>query len=201
MINAVVVASLLASQASAAPRPCLTREEAGDIALNAAFIGLNAVTARCRSHVSAAAFLNRGAEAMLDRLKAAAEPRCRSAFLAFSRMYPPALPAAASDADSGPEKGAQSRPRGESNDSQDERGSRIPQFDPATNPELTAQLVTVMASAAISTVDIAACADANDFMEALAPLPPQNIARLAGAGLGIAGTVKPGAADSLLCAR
>ena len=200
MINVVVIAALLALQAGSAPQRCLTRQEAGDIALNAAYIGLNATTGRCRPHVPTTAFLNRGVQAMLDRLKAAAEPRRRSAFLAFSRMCPPVLPATVGNAEADDELDETQANR-ENVEERGEAASPLPQFDPSTNPELMAQLTTVMAAAAISTVDTAACADANDFIEALSPLLPENIARLAGAGLGIAGTARPGAADSPLCAR
>ncbi len=195
MIHSILIAALLAGQAATAPPRCLTRQEAGDIALNAAAIGLGVLAERCRPHVGPTAFLNSGAQAMLTRLREAAEPRRNSAFAAFARMSQPAPNAdddATADADEGP-SGSRN-----GDDAPDEAEAR-PRFDPSANPELMSGLVMVMAATMINSVDTAACADADDLFEALSPLPPENIARIAGAGLGIAGTARPDAADSPLC--
>ena len=207
MINPIVIAALVASQAAAAPERCLTRQEAVDIALTAASVGLGALAERCRPHVGASAFLNGGAEAMLTRLRAAAEPRRNSAFAAFARM---SRPGPESEVEEESESGAETATETDAEKasvenmepvgtpSEDEEPA-MPAFDPSANPELMSGLVTVMAAAMINSIDTAACADANDLIEALAPLPPENIARLAGAGLGIAGTARPDSFDSPLC--
>ena len=196
MIHSILIAALVAGQAAAAPPRCLTRQEAGDIALNAAAIGLSVLAERCRPHVGPTAFLNTGAQAMLTRLREAAEPRRNSAFVAFARMSQPA-PGADDDATAEAGEGDSAARNGA--DAPDVETGEMPQFDPAANPELMSGLVMVMAATMINSVDTAACADADDLFEALSPLPPENIARIAGAGLGIAGTARPGAADSPLC--
>ena len=208
MINAIVIAALMASPVAAAPERCLTRQEAGDIALTAASIGLGALAERCRPHVGKSAFLNGGAGAMLTRMRAAAEPRRNSAFAAFARMSRPSPATAAEGGEAsgaGAEAGAADAETASAGNTERTGSSpensdlAMPVLDPSANPELMAGFVTVMAAAMISSIDTAACADANDFIEALAPLPPENIARLAGAGLGIAGTARPTSANNPLC--
>ena len=201
MIHSILIAALLASQTAAGQPRCITRQEAGDIALNAAAIGLGALAERCRPHVGASAFLNIGGEAMLSRLRAAAQPRSASAFAAFARM---SRPAPRTENGSGDEHGHGEEGEAQANSptetpEEDEVESVIPEFDPSANPELMAGLVTVMAAAMINSLDTAICADADALFEALSPLPPENIARLAGAGLGIAGNARPESADSPLC--
>ena len=144
---------------------------------------------------------------MLTRLRAAAEPRRNSAFAAFARM---SRPGPESEVEEESESGAETATETDAEKasvenmepvgtpSEDEEPA-MPAFDPSANPELMSGLVTVMAAAMINSIDTAACADANDLIEALAPLPPENIARLAGAGLGIAGTARPDSFDSPLC--
>ena len=203
MINPIVIAALVASQAAAAPERCLTRQEAGDIALTAASVGLGALAERCRPHVGASAFLNGGAEAMLTRLRAAAEPRRNSAFAAFARMSRPGPESEAEEeSESGAETGTETDAEKASVENMEPVGTPSEDEEPAMpafDPELMSGLVTVMAAAMINSIDTAACADANDLIEALAPLPPENIGRLAGAGLGIAGTARPNSSDSPLC--
>lgn len=195
MIHYILAAALIAGQATAAPERCLTREEAGDIALTAVPIALGALTERCRAHVPATAFLNTGAPEMLARLRAAAEPRRASAFAAFARMSRPTTPPATDG-----EEAAESEAPAEAGDGQaEEEGSAIPSFDFTGNPVVMEGFVTVMAAALASSMDTAACADANVLVESLSPLSPENIARLAGAGLGIAGTARPDATDNPLC--
>ncbi|HET9429357.1 MAG TPA: hypothetical protein VFO69_13455 [Allosphingosinicella sp.] len=201
MINPILVAALVASQAAVPSERCLTRQEAGDIALTAASVGLGALAERCRPHVGPTAFLNTGAEAMLGRLRAAAEPRRTSAFTAFARMSRPSTPAGSdtdsdSDTEAEPASGPGLEPAAMPGDAPE---PPVLAFDPTDNPELMSGLVAVMAAAMISSVDTAACADASDLFEALAPLPPENIARLAGAGLGIAGTARPADTGNPLC--
>ena len=203
MIHSILIAALVATQAAAAPPRCLTREEAGDIALNATAIGLGALAERCRPHLGATAFINTGGQAMLARLRAAAAPRSASAFAAFARMSQPA-PAAPTENgsddehDHGEDHPAQPNTQTEPAE-EDDAESGMPEFDPSANPELMAGLMTVMAAAMINSLDTAICADADAMFEALSPLPPENIARLAGAGLGIAGNARPDAPDSPLC--
>lgn len=172
------------------------------MALTAVSIGLGALVERCRPHVGPNAFLNqeggRGAEAMLARIMAAAEPRRSSAFAAFARM---AAPASTTEADEETAQEADSAGTVETDDTVDPPNEDMvmPVLDPSANPELMGGLVAVMAAAMISSIDSAACTDADALVEALSPLPPENIARLAGAGLGIAGTMRPGSTDSPLC--
>lgn len=204
MIHQILIAALVASQAAAAPERCLTRQEAGDIALTTASVGLGALAERCRAHVGPNAFLNTGAGAMLERLRAAAEPRRTSAFIAFARMSRPKTPAEGETVEAeGDSTGDASVPNMvpavTPADGDEDAESAMPAFDPSENPELMSGLVMVMAAAMINSIDTAACADASDMLEALAPLPPENIARIAGAGLGIAGTARPASVDNPLC--
>ena len=54
----------------------------------------------------------------------------------------------------------------------------------------------MMAGGMASAINTRACADVNVLIESLAPLPPENIARIAGASLGIVGTSIPAAANN-----
>ena len=236
MIHYVLAAALIATQSAGPAKPCLTRQEAGDIALTATSIGIAALAERCRPHVGATAFLNTGASAMLARLQAAAEPRRASAIAAFARMSRPVpappggeveaadggdvldadmnmsmdvdlsaeaeMTAQASAADAGDDMQMDIDSDGSDpteSDATDEVGPAMPEFDPAANPELMVGMMTLMATAMISSIDNAACPDASDFLEALSPLTPDHIARLAGAGLGMMATARPGATDNPLC--
>lgn len=204
MIHSLAAAAILLAQAAPASERCLTREEAGDIALTATSIAMNALAEHCRPHVPADAFLNRGGNRMLARLAAAAEPRRHSAFAAFVRVSPPPPPAAEAAAD----ETAGDRQASEQAipnmtiadpDAEPATESMMPSLDFGANPAVMESIVTLMATAFVSSIDAAACPDANDMIESLSPLSPENIARLAGASLGLAGTAQPNSAGNPLC--
>ena len=75
MINALLVSALLLAQAAPAVKPCITPEEAGDMAVALLPSLVDAATQRCRPHLAASAFLLSGASAWTARLRQDAGPR------------------------------------------------------------------------------------------------------------------------------
>ena len=100
MIHHIAAAfALLLAQAAPAEPPCITNEEAGDMAVALLPFLLDAATAKCRPHLAAGAFLLTGAADWGARLRREGAPRRASALRGIGKMgavAPP--PGAASDA-------------------------------------------------------------------------------------------------------
>lgn len=84
MINALLVSALLLTQAAPAAKPCITPQEAGDMAVAVLPSLVDAATQRCRPHLAANAFLLTGASTWTARLRQDAGPRRESALRGIS---------------------------------------------------------------------------------------------------------------------
>ena len=84
MINALLVSALLLTQAAPAEKPCITPQEAGDMAVALLPSLVDAAAQRCRPHLAASAFLLTGASAWTARLRQDAGPRRESALRGIS---------------------------------------------------------------------------------------------------------------------
>ena len=86
MIQHFVAAILLLAQAAPAERPCITHEEAGDMAVSLLPYLLEAAAQRCRPHLGANAYLLTGAAGWSARLRRDSAPRRASALRGISKM-------------------------------------------------------------------------------------------------------------------
>ena len=86
MIQPILIAALLATQAAASERPCVTREEAGNLALALLPHLIRTVGERCRPHLGADAFLATSGEALAERLRQDAGPRREMALRAIAKI-------------------------------------------------------------------------------------------------------------------
>jgi hypothetical protein len=92
MIHQLAAAALLlaqaapATQAAPAERPCITHEEAGDMAVSLLPFLLDAAAQRCRPHLGPGAFLLGGAAEWSARLRRDSVPRRASALRGISKM-------------------------------------------------------------------------------------------------------------------
>ncbi|HEX8641948.1 MAG TPA: hypothetical protein VF704_12450 [Allosphingosinicella sp.] len=94
MIQPLLAAALVAAQgaqAAQAPRPCVTRQEAGDMAIAFMPVLVGAVAQRCRPYLPATAFLADRSAQWVERLRRDAEPRRESALRGLSKVT--AMPA------------------------------------------------------------------------------------------------------------
>lgn len=82
--HVAAAAALLLAQAS--PQNCITRQEAGDLALFVLPELITAASRQCASHLPGTAFLRTGADAFAQRLRGEAAGRRASAMAAFQRM-------------------------------------------------------------------------------------------------------------------
>ena len=154
MIHHAVAAALLLSQAAEGQR-CITRGQAGDMAVTVLPIAVEAIARHCGPHVPATAFLNTGAAEMVGRLRAVAATRRQSALAGISAIS----------------------------------GGNMPAGAP---PEVAMAGISAMIGTALTAnMRTESCADANTMVESLAPLPPENVANLVGAALGLATTNRP----------
>ena len=69
MINPLLLSALLLAQAAPAEQPCITPQEAGDMAVALLPSMVEAVATRCRPHLAAEAFLLTGANPWIERLR------------------------------------------------------------------------------------------------------------------------------------
>ncbi|HEV2866892.1 MAG TPA: hypothetical protein VGX37_10270 [Allosphingosinicella sp.] len=98
MIQPLLAAALLAAQAAqAAPAepPCITRQEAGDMAVTLLPHLIDAMAQRCGEHLGAQAFLRTGAAGLAARLRQDAVPRRQSAMRGIGKIGGAAFPTAA----------------------------------------------------------------------------------------------------------
>ncbi len=86
MIHQLVAAALLLVQAAPAERPCITHEEAGDMAVSLLPFMLDAAAVRCRPHLTEGAFLLTGAADWSARLRRDSVPRRASALRGIGKM-------------------------------------------------------------------------------------------------------------------
>lgn len=87
MINHAVAAALLLSQAAPpAERPCVTPQEAGDMAVAMLPYLVDAAAQHCRPHVAGDAFLVTGASAWSERLRRDGAPRRASALAGIGKI-------------------------------------------------------------------------------------------------------------------
>ena len=87
MINHAIAAALLLSQASTPTgRPCVTPQEAGDMAVVMLPYLVDAAAAHCRPHVAGDAFLATGASAWSERLRRDGAPRRASALAGIGKI-------------------------------------------------------------------------------------------------------------------
>ena len=91
--------ALLLTQAAPAERPCITNEEAGDMAVALLPYLLDAAAQRCRPHLGANAFLLTGAAAWSARLRRDSVPRRASALRGISKMGGGAAPPSGAEGD------------------------------------------------------------------------------------------------------
>lgn len=87
MIPQTVAAALLIVQASpSAERPCMTPQEAGDVAVAMLPYVVDAAARHCRAHVSDDSFIATGAGAWSERLRRDGGPRRASALRGIAKM-------------------------------------------------------------------------------------------------------------------
>jgi hypothetical protein len=99
MIQHLAAAALLLAQAAPAERPCITHEEAGDMAISLLPYLLEAAAQRCRPHLGANAFLLTGAADWSARLRRDSAPRRASALRGISKMGGGVTPPSGADGD------------------------------------------------------------------------------------------------------
>jgi hypothetical protein len=95
MIHPFAAAALLLAQAAPAEPPCITHEEAGDMAVSLLPFLIDAAATRCRPHLAAGAFLLTGAGEWSARLRRDSVPRRASAVRGISKMGGATPPAGA----------------------------------------------------------------------------------------------------------
>ena len=86
MIHHLAVAALLAAQAAPAERPCITHQEAADMAVALLPFLLDSAAQRCRPHLASTAFLNNGVSAWSARLREEGAPRRESALRGIAKL-------------------------------------------------------------------------------------------------------------------
>ena len=86
MIHHLAVAALLLAQAAPAERPCITHEEAGDMAVALLPFLIDAAAQRCRPHLAANAYLLNGAAEWSARLRRDSVPRRAAALRGIAKM-------------------------------------------------------------------------------------------------------------------
>jgi hypothetical protein len=86
MIQHFIAAVLVLAQAAPAERPCITHEEAGDMAVSLLPYLLEAAAQRCRPQLGPNAFLLTGAADWSARLRRDSTPRRASALRGISKM-------------------------------------------------------------------------------------------------------------------
>jgi hypothetical protein len=97
MIHALLVSALLLTQAAPAERPCITPQEAGDMAVALLPSLVDAATQRCRPHLAGDAFLLTGAVQWSAQLRRDAGPRRESAMRGIALISGSTAPPAAAD--------------------------------------------------------------------------------------------------------
>ena len=95
MIQPVLAAALLLAQAAPAERPCITPDEAADMAVSVLPFLIDAAAQRCRPHLGAGAFLLTGAGEWSARLRRDSAPRRASALRGISKLGGATPPAGA----------------------------------------------------------------------------------------------------------
>ena len=99
MIHPLAAAALLLASAQSGPgqpaRPCITHEEAADVAVTLLPFLIDGMVQRCRPHLAAGAFLLTGAADWSARLRRDAAPRRASALRGISKMGDVASPSGA----------------------------------------------------------------------------------------------------------
>jgi hypothetical protein len=88
--NALAAAALLMAQPN--QQSCITKEQAGDLAIVVLPDLVNSVAAQCAPHLPETAFLRRGATEFVQRLRTEAGSRRESALAAFQRFTNGRLP-------------------------------------------------------------------------------------------------------------
>ena len=96
MIQHLVAAAMLLAQAAPAERPCITHEEAADMAVSLLPFLIDAAAERCRPHLGAGAFLLTGAADWSARLRRDSVPRRASALRGIGKLGGAAPPGGAS---------------------------------------------------------------------------------------------------------
>lgn len=86
MIHHIAAAFMLLAQAAPAEQPCITHEEAGDMAVSLLPFLIDAAAQRCRPHLGPGAFLLTGAGDWSARLRHDSAPRRASALRGISKM-------------------------------------------------------------------------------------------------------------------
>jgi len=86
MSHHFAVAALLAAQAAPAERPCITHQEAADMAVAMLPYLVDAAALRCRAELAPDAFLNTGAAAWSARLRQDGAPRRDSAIRGLAKL-------------------------------------------------------------------------------------------------------------------
>ena len=86
MIHPLAAAALLLAQAAPAERPCITHEEAGDMAVSLLPYLIDAAAQRCRPHLGQDAFLTGGGAQWSERLRHDAAPRRESALRGIAKI-------------------------------------------------------------------------------------------------------------------
>lgn len=95
MIQPLIAAALLLAQAAPVERPCITHEEAGDMAVALLPFLVDAAAQRCRPHLAADSFLVTGAAEWSARLRHDGAPRRASALRGIGKMGGATPPAGA----------------------------------------------------------------------------------------------------------
>ena len=95
MIHQLAAAALLLVQAPPAERPCITHQEAADMAVALLPFLVDAATLRCRGRLAPDAFLNSGAAEWSARLRQDGAARRDSAFRGIAKLGGAAPPSGA----------------------------------------------------------------------------------------------------------
>ena len=99
MIHPLLVSALLLTQAAPAAKPCITPQEAGDMAVAMLPSLVDAAAQRCRPHLAANAFLLTGASTWTARLRQDAGPRRESALRGISLISGSSQPPSGADSE------------------------------------------------------------------------------------------------------
>lgn len=189
---AAVVAVLLWQPAGGPPRPCVTPEQAGAGAAVLLPEMVEAVRRGCERHLPETAFLRAEGSELVGRWRAESAPHRRTAHAGLMRMIPPEVMAAMAQGMAGQTGG--SRPGTGSPPPREGQppAAGAPPGDPAA---MMRGMMGGLDAAMAERLNPETCKEASRFIEALAPLPAGNVARLVSAAMGLGVALAPPKGD------
>ncbi|HEX8579624.1 MAG TPA: hypothetical protein VF655_08525 [Allosphingosinicella sp.] len=148
MIKSLAIAALLAAPTTVSAQ-CVTRQQIADAAMTLTPYAVEAITEKCRAHVSATSFLAAKGTALHDRLAAEGAGREASAAKAILAIMGPDVP---------PIKDSES---------------------------LVKVMGSMVSGMMVADLPIESCEEISGMLEAISPLPAQNIGLLAASAAGL----------------